>query len=97
MISHESTEVLLIKKDNGVEDLVYCVVIPYFSYDGYSGISMREALDYFVKQFNSSKENKSTFKLCATLIGNESLSVGSNFEEYEKYSVHFITYAGDQQ
>ena len=100
MIDSSGTEVLIVRTDNGVENLVHCVVIPYFSYSGYSGISLTEALNYFKAQHDrvSSAKNKrmkmrysSPFKVCRRLLFNEIMSIGSNFEEYNKYSVHFIT------
>jgi len=100
MIDSSGTEVLIVRTDNGVEDLVHCVVIPYFCYKGSSGISLTEALNYFTAQHDkvSNAKNKrmkmrysSPFKVCKRLLFNEIMSIGSNFEEYNKYSVHFIT------
>ena len=93
MISSPATEVLLVKNDNGVEDLIYCVVIPNFSCDHHSGISLREGLDYFSKLYSeegNSKQIKDSLRLCSRLMTSEIMGIGSNFSEYGKYSIHFI-------
>ena len=85
------TEVLLIKEDviDG-EVLMSCVVIPGLVYEGYSGLTLHEAKDYFHEQMKCSvnRSLRSNFKICLNLIRNE---VMNNPEGYDDYSVHFIT------
>jgi len=88
------TEVLLIKEDviDG-EVLMSCVVVPGLVYEGYSGLTLHEAVDYFHEQMKCSINQtlRSNFKLCLNLLKNE-ISDAAVFDEYERYSVHFVCY-----